>query len=229
MTAMIEVENLSFRFDSRAVLRDLSFSIPPGESVALLGANGAGKSTLLWCLLGLLHGQGSVRLFGEKPARTNLARVGVVFQNPEDQLFMPTLLDDLTLALLNRGIARQLAEQRALAALAQAGLEEHAREPATHLSLGQRKRAAIALALVGEPELLVLDEPTAELDPRAVRELTALLLRLPGARLIATHHLEFARQVATRVLVLAEGRLIADGPAESVLAEAALLTEAGLI
>jgi cobalt/nickel transport system ATP-binding protein len=225
----LEVEGLSFGFGSRAVLRDVSFSVLESEAVGIVGANGAGKSTLLWCLLGLLHAEGCIRLFGGKPERASLARMGVVFQNPEDQLFMPALLEDLTLPLLNRGVPPPTARQRALSALAQAGLEQYASEPATHLSLGQRKRAAIALALTAAPDLLVLDEPTAELDGRSVRQLSVWLSEIPVARVIASHHLEFLREVTSRLLVLGEGCLIANGPTSSILSDKSLLCRAGLI
>ena len=199
MTPVLEAERLSFGFGSRPVFRDISLRLTAGERVGLVGANGAGKSTLLWCLLGLLRPKGTVRLFGAPPSPAALARVGVVFQNPEDQLFMPCLLEDLTLGLLNRRMPREEARRRALAALGEVGLEEYGGAPAAHLSLGQRKRASLALALAPEPELLVLDEPTAELDGRSVRRLAGLLRRLPGAHLVASHHLEFLRETADQI------------------------------
>jgi cobalt/nickel transport system ATP-binding protein len=229
MTPVLEVEQLAFGFGLRPVFHKICFTIRAGERVGLVGANGAGKSTLLWCLLGLLRAKGTVRLFGAPPARAALARVGVVFQNPEDQLFMPSLADDLALPLLNAGMPVETARERALAVLRDVGLEEYAGEPAAHLSLGQRKRAAIALALVASPCLLVLDEPTAELDGRSVRQLAALLRRLPGAQLVASHHLEFLRETAGRLIVLGGGSILADGPAPDILADTALLDLAGLV
>ncbi len=230
MKPVLEVERLSFAYDARQpVLRDISFAVSEGECVGILGANGAGKSTLLWCLLGLLRSLGQVRWFGQPPTRTARRRVGVVFQNPEDQLFMPTISNDVALALVNRGLAAEEARERALAALAQAGLARVAGRAASQLSLGERKRAAIAAALACSPEALLLDEPTAELDPRAVRQLTALLHQLPVARLIASHHLDFLQGLCTRLLVLSEGRLIAEGPVADVLGDVALLDGAGLL
>lgn len=230
MSAVIEVENLEFSFDGRRpVLRGIRFQIEPGGSLAVLGANGSGKSTLLWCILGLLKARGVVRLFGEPRSRRSLARVGVVFQNPEDQLFMPRLVEDLSLTLLNRGYPPNEASQAALRALESAGLGHAANLSASQLSLGQRKRAAIAAALVCQPELLVLDEPTAELDGRSARRLRAQLKSLPVAKLIATHDLGLAREVCERVLLLEDGAVLAEGPAAEILSDSSLLERAGLI
>ena len=230
MKPIVEVEALTFAFDSgRPVLQDISFTVSEGECVGIVGANGAGKSTLLWCMLGLLEARGSVRFFGEKLKKSALARIGVVFQNPEDQLFMPRLIDDISLPLLNRGSEERAATERALQALDQVSLRDAAERPAAQLSLGERKRAAIAAALAGDPDFLLLDEPTAELDGRAVRQLSALLRELPIARLIASHDLPFLKDLANRVLVLSEGRIIADDAAEKVFSDHALLDRAGLI
>jgi len=222
MKPVLEVENLSFGFErERPVLRGVSFSVVEGECVGIVGANGAGKSTLLWCLLGLLKASGKVRLLSK--------RVGVVFQNPEDQLFMPSLLEDVALALVNRGVPAADARQTAVAALERVGLAQAATRPAAQLSLGERKRASIAAALAVSPELLLLDEPTAELDGRAVRQLAGVLAGLPVARLITSHHLEFLLGLASRILVLSEGRIVAEGPADEILGDAALLEGAGLV
>jgi cobalt/nickel transport system ATP-binding protein len=228
MTAL-DVEHLRFAYDQETVLDDISFQVGDSESVAIVGANGSGKSTLLWCLAGLLRASGRILLFGEPPCARALARVGMVFQNPEDQLFMPSLIQDLALPLLNAGRDRAAARQRAAALLSEFGLEKYCDRPATHLSLGQRKRAAVALALVRKPDLLLFDEPTAELDGRAVRQLSALLRDLGVAKLFASHDLSFLRATTTRALVLSGGKIVADGPTEEILAEADLLTQAGLI
>lgn len=220
MTPALSVRNLRFGYAAQPVFDGLTFDVAPGESVALLGPNGAGKSTLLWCLLGLLKAQGHVCRNG---------RCAAVFQNPEDQLFMPSLLDDLSLASLNRGAPRSQAEALALESLRAVGLVDLAHRPASRLSLGQRKRAAIALALVQQPDLLILDEPTSELDGRSVRQLAALLQTLPCAKLIASHHLDFVRATATRVLLLDGAHLIADGPAAVILARSDLLQTHGLV
>jgi cobalt/nickel transport system ATP-binding protein len=228
MTFAVEVERLSFAYGKRPALREVSFRIAEGESVGLAGANGSGKSTLLWCLLGLARATGDVRIFGRKPGRGTYAKLGAVFQNPEDQLFMPSILDDLRLGLRNRGDSVDAATRKALDALGTVGLRRHAELPASSLSMGQRKRASIALAMCTAPELLLLDEPTAELDPRSVRQLADLLAGLRVAKLVASHHLEFLRRVVTRLVILDEGVVAADGPIDDVLSDAALLERVGL-
>ncbi|HSW49259.1 MAG TPA: ABC transporter ATP-binding protein [Bryobacteraceae bacterium] len=230
MSTVLEVDRLSFSFDGyRQVLDEVTFSVEEGECLGVVGANGSGKSTLLWCLLGLHRAEGSVRMFGEARTRKSLRRVGVVFQNPEDQLFMPRLVDDVALPLLNRGTVREEARRQAISALQTAGLADAAERSASQLSLGERKRAAIAAALATRPELLMLDEPTAELDGRSVRRLASLLKGLPVTRLIASHDLRFLNGLCSRITVLLEGRAIADGPATEILNDAALLDRAGLV
>lgn len=228
MTQVLEVAGLTFGYGSVPVLKSISFEIAAGESVGLVGANGSGKSTLLWCIAGLLRGSGTVRLFGGPPGKTGRGRTGMVFQNPEDQLFMPELAQDLALPLVNRGVAPKEARAAACDWLKRIGLERYADVPAGHLSLGQRKRAAVALAMVRHPEFLILDEPTAELDGRSVRQLSAMLNGLGVTRLIASHHLDFLRSTVSRVLLLREGALLADGPSAEILENAALLDEAML-
>ena len=208
MNPVLELENVSFSFDGKTdVLSDISLRIDQGEKIGLVGGNGAGKSTLLWCALGLLHHCGTVRLFGQKRNAEPLRNVGVVFQNPEDQLFMPSLLEDLTLPLLNRGTTREEVVAKTDAALQQAGLAGLSNKSARQLSLGQRKRAAIAAALVCSPDLLILDEPTAELDGRARRELITLLRSLPTTTFVASHDLDFLAQTVERIVALENGKL----------------------
>lgn len=229
MTSAVEVRDLSFSYATTEALKGVTFSVAPGERVGIAGANGSGKSTLLWCLLGLLPASGEIRIFGEKPGRNPPRRAALVFQNPEDQLFMPALADDAALTLLNRGEDPVRARAAALDALRAVGLEDLAGREASQLSLGQRKRAAIAVALAASPELLILDEPTAELDGRSVRQLATLLPALSGTQIVATHHLEFLRAVTSRTLVLGGGTILADGPTSEILANHPLLERAGLI
>jgi cobalt/nickel transport system ATP-binding protein len=228
LSAALEVVNLRVTRDGRRVLDDVSFHLDENEGLCVLGRNGAGKSTLLWALAGLLRHEGTATWFGET-RRPAPGRIGFVFQNPEDQLFLPSLLDDLMLPLRNAGVKREEAETRAQEALEAVGLGELAEREAAQLSLGQRKRAAIALALVRRPEALLLDEPSAELDGSSVRRLAALLRALRQPRIVATHHLEFAREVASRAVVLDEGRVVAQGPMGEVLGDAALLERCGLV
>jgi cobalt/nickel transport system ATP-binding protein len=230
VTPVLEAEGLNFSFDGdRMVLSGMTFTVGEGECVGLVGANGSGKSTLLWCLLGLHKPEGTVRMFGEARSKRSLGRVGIVFQNPEDQLFMPRLVEDIGLPLLNRGMPREQAASKASLALKAVGLGEAAGRPASQLSLGERKRAAIAAALVTNPELLLLDEPTAELDGRAVRQLGALLKSLPVARVVASHDLRFLDGLCSRIIVLLAGKIMADRPAQEILSDHALLEAAGLV
>ena len=229
MNPVVEVSGLSFAFDDVPVLHEVDFSVHAGERVGIAGANGAGKSTVLWCLLGLLKGKGQVRVLGRRPTGEGNTAIGAVFQNPEDQLFMLRLIDDLTLPLLNQGIPLAEATSRAEATLGSLGLGFAAGRPAARLSLGERKRAALAAVLVTSPQLIVLDEPTAELDGRSVRRLVELLNRLPLTLIVASHDLEFLQAVTSRVLILVDGRIVADGASTTLMADRALLERADLI
>jgi cobalt/nickel transport system ATP-binding protein len=228
MTPVLEVAGLSFAFDGAPVLHDVTFSVQEGERVGIVGGNGAGKTTLLWCLLGLWKGAGRIRLFGRRP-EVGDNRVAAVFQNPEDQLFMPRLVDDLALPLVNQGIAPVEARARADATLRSFGLEFAANRPAARLSLGERKRAALAAALVTRPQIIVLDEPTAELDGRSVRRLIEALNDVALTQIVASHDLQFLGAVTARLLVLIGGHLAADGPTRALLADREMLERAGLI
>jgi cobalt/nickel transport system ATP-binding protein len=230
MRPVVEVRDLWFGFDgANPVLRGVSFCVHEGERLGIVGANGAGKSTLLWCLLGLYKARGEVKLFGEPVRRGLLARAGVVFQNPEDMLFMPALEGDLALPLVNRGAGKAEAQERAREALRRVGLEGYEGRPASSLSLGQRKRAAIAAAVVTAPELLILDEPTAELDGRAVRMVADLVRDMGVTTLITSHDLGFLGGVATRVLVLDGGAIVAGGAPGEIFSDRARLDVWGLV
>ncbi len=229
----IEIKDLSFTYpDGHPALQNVSLTIAPGEKVALVGPNGAGKSTLLLHLNGILSGQGSVRVCGLSVAKENLARVraavGLVFQNPDDQLFSPTVFDDVAYGPIYQGLEREEVERRVTSALAAVGMSGYAQRVSHHLSAGEKKRIAIATVLSMNPEVLVLDEPTAGLDPRARRGLIRLLGGLPMTMLVSTHDLAMARELLPRTVILDEGRVVADGPTEALLANAALLEAHGL-
>jgi len=229
----IEIRDLCFAYpDGREAVCDIDLRVDCGEKVALVGPNGAGKSTLMLLLTGLLNGKGSVRLFGEELAADNLgrmrARMGLVFQNPDDQLFSPTVFDDVAFGPLYAGMPEEEVRGRVIWALEQVGLEGYEGRLSHHLSLGEKKRASIATVLSMQPELLVLDEPTAGLDPRARRRLIELLTELEQTMLVATHDMRLVEELLPRTVIMNQGRVSADGQTTAVLADSDLLQACGL-
>jgi cobalt/nickel transport system ATP-binding protein len=218
----VEVKDIFYQYpDGRNALRGVSLQINTGEKVALLGMNGAGKSTLLWHLNGLLPGEhddnssGLVRIQGIVVVEPSLKRVramvGLVFQNPDDQLFSPTVYDDVAYSSIHQGLPAGVIAGRVDAALRGVGMEEFSSRVPYHLSTGEKKRIAIATVLASDPAVLVLDEPTAGLDPYARRGVMELLEQLPQTMLAATHDLDFAARVLPRSIILYQGRVVADG------------------
>ncbi len=230
----MRVEKLTFAYpDGRQVLFGVDLEVRAGERVALLGPNGAGKTTLVLHLNGILghstggYGSGSVNIGGLPVAREHLAeirrRVGLVFQDPDDQLFMPTVADDVAFGPANLGVRGPELDARVALALEQVGMSEVADRPPHHLSFGQRRRVALATVLVSSPQVLVLDEPSSNLDPASRRELADVLTRLDATQLMVTHDLPYALQLCPRAVLLDEGRVIADGPTRELLADADLM------
>jgi len=213
-------------------LAGVSLQMAPGEKVALVGPNGAGKSTLMLHINGLLQGEGEIRVCGMPLTDDNLgvvrAKVGLVFQNPDDQLFSPTVYEDVAFGPLHLGQSEEEIHLRVTLALAQVGMEDYGQRLSYHLSTGEKKRVAIATVLAMQPELLVLDEPTSDLDPRARRQLINLLDELPISMLVATHDLLMVRDLLPRTVILDEGKVVADGPTSAILGDIALLEQHGL-
>ncbi|KMO83720.1 cobalt ABC transporter ATP-binding protein [Mycolicibacterium chubuense] len=228
-TPAVRVEDLHYTYpDGHVALAGVDLDVAPGERVALLGPNGAGKTTLMLHLNGVLTAsRGTVEIGGTTLGRTTLReirrRVGLVFQDPDDQLFMPTLAQDVAFGPANFGVRGPELEARvarALEVVSMSGLAE--RSPA-HMSGGQRRRAALATVLACEPEVLVLDEPSANLDPVARRELAETLAGLDATMLIVTHDLPYAAQLCSRAIVMDGGVIVADGAIGEVLSDADLL------
>jgi cobalt/nickel transport system ATP-binding protein len=232
MTAAIEVRDLRFRYrDGTHALAGVSFAVAEGERVGLIGPNGAGKSTLLLHLNGLLPedwpGEGSVIVGGLRVGRETLAeirrRVGLLFQDPNDQLFCPTVREDVAFGPEQLGLGEAEVGERVGRALATVGLAGFEQRSPHRLSAGEKRRVCLAGVLACDPSVLVLDEPSSSLDPRGRRELRELLRRIPITTLIATHDLELVVELCSRVLVLDGGRLVAHGPAVEVLSDEALM------
>ncbi|WP_374991216.1 energy-coupling factor ABC transporter ATP-binding protein [Streptomyces sp. LHD-70] len=225
----LEVSGLAYAYpDGHQALFGVDFRIGRGERVALLGPNGAGKTTLVLHLNGILTaGAGSVAVAGLPVGKRHLSevrrRVGIVFQDPDDQLFMPTVREDVAFGPAAAGLRGAELESCVRTALERVGMEEYADRPPHHLSFGQRRRVAVATVLAMEPEILVLDEPSSNLDPASRRELADVLRSLDVTVLMVTHDLPYALELCPRSLVLSEGAIAADGPTGDILADEDLM------
>ncbi len=231
---MIEIIDLKYQYpDGKKALEGVNLRVQPGERVALIGPNGAGKSTLLLHMNGILQGEGMVRVNNLEVNKKNLPHirslVGMVFQNPDDQLFSLTVGEDVAYGLQYKRENPDMIAQKTQSALKAVNLEGFENRHPFHLSSGEKKRASIASVLSMDPEYLVLDEPTANLDPRSRRELIALLHTLPHAQIIATHDLPLVQDLAHRVVLVNQGRVVADGSVNVLLADRELLQQNGLI
>ena len=234
--AALEIRDLRFAYpDGRQALRGVGFSLLPGEKVAILGPNGAGKSTLLLHLNGLLHGSGEVSVMGnrvvenDKKGLTRIrALVGLVFQDPDDQLFSPTVYEDVAFGPLYMGLPQNEIDDRVRHALSQVGLDGYEDRMPFHLSGGEKKRAAIATVLSMRPRMLALDEPSAGLDPRARRGLITLLDLLDQTILITTHDMHMVKEIFPRSIIMDGGVIVADAPTHEILADQNLLETHGL-
>lgn len=230
----VDIEHLRYRYpDGPVVLDDITLHIKACERVALVGPNGAGKSTLMLQLNGILRSEsGVIRLCGmelnDSTLRAVRRAVGLVFQNPDDQLFSPTVFDDVAFGPIYQGCSEEDIRSRVQRALAAVHMEAYIGRMSHHLSVGEKKRIAIATVLSMDPEILVLDEPTAGLDPQARRNFIRLLVELQQTMLVATHDLAFVREICPRTIILDSGRIVADGRTQDVLSDHDLLARHGL-
>ena len=225
---MICFEHVSFAYtQGQPVLDDLNFVIRDGESVGLIGANGSGKSTLMKVLLGLLPHEGSVRVDEREVQKENLASVrkklGLVLQNSDNQMFMPTVFEDMMFGLLNYGMSREDAERRTDEVLEKLGLTELKHRHNHRISGGEKRMAAIATVLAMDPDTMLMDEPTSALDPCNRRMVIDTIRELPNTKLVASHDLDMILDTCSRVILLNTGRIAADGPASEILQNRTLL------
>ncbi|WP_408898617.1 energy-coupling factor ABC transporter ATP-binding protein [Nocardioides sp. R1-1] len=233
MTPVLDVRELAFAYpDGHQALFGVDLHVHAGERVALLGPNGAGKTTLVLHLNGILSaetgdGAGSVAVSGLPVTKKNLLeirrRVGIVFQDPDDQLFMGSVRADVAFGPANLGLKGAALQQRVMDALDRVGMADFADRPPHHLSFGQRRRVAVATVLAMEPEILVLDEPSSNLDPASRRELADILRGLDVTVLMVTHDLPYALELCPRAVVLSSGRVVADGSTYEVLTDDELM------
>ena len=230
---MLCFDHVSFAYPGeRTILNDLSFSVSEGEQVGLIGANGAGKSTLMKAALGLITVSGTITIDGLEMNRDNLAdirrRLGYVLQDSDNQMFMPTVFEDMLFGPLNYGMPRPEAEALVDQTLAELNLT-HLKNRRNHkLSGGEKRMAAVAAILAMKPDMLLMDEPSTALDPRNRRTLIRVLRARPETKLIASHDLDLVLETCRRVLLIADGALAADGPAQELLRDKALLEANGL-
>jgi len=233
MTDIITVKDLRFSYhDGHEALRGVSFALCEGDKVALVGPNGAGKSTLMLQLNGILTGRGEIEIGNMRLSRDNLpvirAMVGLVFQNPDDQLFSPTVFEDVAFGPLHMGLPEEEVLQRVEEALEDVRMATYRDRLSHHLSVGEKKRIAIATVLSMKPSILVLDEPSAGLDPRARRTLINLLRDLPITMLVSTHDMKLVQELFPRTIVMDEGLIAADGDTKEILADEKFLYQHGL-
>jgi cobalt/nickel transport system ATP-binding protein len=234
-TPAIQARQLSYCYPSGQVALDgLELTIQPGETVGLVGPNGAGKTTLFLCLSGVLEASaGEVHVCGldmrdRVQRRKAPSKLGIVFQNSDDQLFNASVLDDVAFGPLNLGLPEAEVRERVSTALAQVGLSGFEERVPFHLSGGEKRRVALAGVLAMRPEILLLDEPSSHLDPRGRREFIKLILSLDNTKLIASHDLELILATCARAIVLDHGRIVGDGPVRRILADRELMEAHGL-
>jgi len=233
MKKLLEISGLNYSYpDGTTALNGVNLIVTSGVNVGIIGPNGAGKSTLLLHLNGLLKGKGSVRVLDKEITPENLSfirqKVGLIFQDPHDQLFMPTVYEDVAFGPLNLGLSKDEVEKRVSEALEQVGLSEHKDHISHHMSLGQQRKASIATVLSMSPEIIVLDEPNSNLDHSSRRQLIELLRGISSTKIIATHDLDMILELCQRTALLDKGAIIAEDETRAILSNSSLLASHGL-
>lgn len=225
---VIEIKGLNYSYPAGAeVLKNINLDIYEGESLGVIGPNGAGKSTLLLHLNGILSGNSHIRILDLEVEERNLPRirskVALVFQDPDDQLFMPTVFDDVAFGPVNMDLDKEKVRHLVKKALEAVGMQDALNRSSHHLSFGEKKRISIATVLSMEPEILILDEPSSNLDPKARQHLIDLLKRFRLTKIIAGHDLELILEICDRVAVLDKGAIVADGDTKDILSNKSLM------
>jgi cobalt/nickel transport system ATP-binding protein len=233
MKKVIEVRNLTYTYpDGKRALEQVNLEVFVGENVGLIGPNGAGKTTLLLHLNGILFSPGCLTILGLEMTRKNLPlirkKVGLVFQDPNDQLFSPTVFEDVSFGPLNLGLSPPQVAERVKVALKKVGMENCEQHSSHHLSAGEKKKIALATVLSLPCEILILDEPSSNLDPHSRRNIIKILNQLPQTKIIAGHDLELVLETCHRVVLLNKGRIIIQGAPQQILANATLMEKYGL-
>lgn len=227
MNKIISVKNLSFDYpDKKNTLDNITFDVEEGDTLCLLGPNGAGKTTLLFCLAGLFEFQGEITVAGLRQSRGNFAdirkKIGFLFQNPDDQFFMPTVMEDVAIGIKDAGYSEDEIKTRVKNVLSRVGLNDSLEKTPHHLSFGEKKRIALAGVLVTHPDILILDEPTLGLDPPGRRRFTEILKDIKATKIVATHDINFATDIASKIAFIENGKIVKYGLAREVLSSAEL-------
>jgi cobalt/nickel transport system ATP-binding protein len=233
MEELLRVENLTYSYpDGQQALKDIDLIVYKGDSLALVGSNGAGKSTLILHFNGIIRSDGNVFFNGQAIDDKNLkyvrSRVGLVFQNPDDQLFSPTVFDDVAFGPINMGYNEEQVRDAVKKALELVGMSGFEKRSPHHLSIGEKKRIALATVLSMSPDLLVIDEPSASLDPKGKWDFIDFLKHLPWTKIIVSHDLELVESLCRRIVVMEKGRIVADGLTADLLGDRKLLVRYGL-
>jgi cobalt/nickel transport system ATP-binding protein len=233
MEELLRIDNLSYSYpDGQQALKDINLTVYKGDSLALVGPNGAGKSTLILHFNGIIRSDGKVSFLGQPIDDKNLkyvrSRVGLVFQNPDDQLFSPTVFDDVAFGPINMGYDEVKVRESVVKALEQVGMSGFEKRSPHHLSIGEKKRIAIATVLSMSPDMLVIDEPSSSLDPKGKWDFIDFLKHLSWTKIIVSHDLELVEALCNRMVIMQKGSIVADGLTADILSDNKLLVRYGL-